>query len=167
MTGTPPASRTASWLGLVGWVALCLAAGAVGAVASVRAADFYLQLQRPGWAPPPWLFGPVWTVLYVLMGVAAWLVWRERGWTRARSALSLFVVQLACNAAWTWLFFAWRRGELALADIVLLAALIVATMAAFARVRTLAAALLVPYLLWVLFATALTASVWQRNPGLL
>ena len=167
MTGTTPTSPTSSALGLVGWVALSLAAGAVGAVASARAADFYTQLQRPGWAPPPWLFGPVWTILYVLMGVAAWLVWRERGWARARSALSLFVVQLACNAAWTWLFFAWRRGELALADIVLLAVLIVATMVAFARVRTLAALLLVPYLLWVLFATALTASVWQRNPALL
>ena len=167
MTGTTPASRTAAWLGLVGGVVLSLAAGAVGAVASVRAADFYMRLQRPNWAPPPWLFGPVWTVLYVLMGVAAWLVWRERGWARARSALSHFDVQLACNAAWTWLFFAWRRGELALADIVLLAALVVATMVAFARVRTLAAVLLVPYLLWVLFATALTASIWQRNPGLL
>jgi tryptophan-rich sensory protein len=101
------------------------------------------------------------------MGIAAWLVWRERGWAGARGALLLFVAQLALNALWTWLFFAWRQGGLALAEIVVLLVLIAATMAAFARVRALAAALLAPYLLWVAFATALTAAVWRRNPGLL
>jgi tryptophan-rich sensory protein len=154
-------------LALVGWIAATLAAGGVGGAASAGAADFYAELARPAWAPPGWLFGPVWTVLYVLMGIAAWLVWRERGWAGARAALLLFAAQLACNALWTWLFFTWRRGGLALAEIVVLAALIVATMVAFARVRALAAVLLVPYLAWVLFATALTASVWRRNPGLL
>lgn len=133
----------------------------------MNARDFYAALAKPPWAPPGWVFGPVWTTLYILMGIAAWLVWRERGWTGARGALSLFLVQLAANALWTWLFFAWRRGGLALAEIILLAALIVATMLAFARVRRTAAVLLVPYLLWVLFATALTAAVWQRNRGLL
>lgn len=168
------ASRPASpdavqhpWLGLAGWIITSLAAGAVGGVASARASEFYAQLARPEWAPPGWLFGPVWTVLYVLMGIAAWLVWRERGWSRARSALALFIAQLTCNALWTWLFFAWRLGALALADIVVLAVLIIATMMAFARIRVEAAILLVPYLLWVIFATALTAAVWQRNPTLL
>ena len=154
-------------LALVAWIVASLAAGAVGGVASAGAAGFYAELARPAWAPPGWLFGPVWTALYVLMGIAAWLVWRERGWAGARGALLLFAAQLACNALWTWLFFAWRRGGLALAEIVVLAALIVATMVAFARVRTLAAVLLAPYLAWVLFAAALTASVWRRNPGLL
>jgi tryptophan-rich sensory protein len=165
---TSASSRPAApLLGLAAWIGGSFAAGAVGGIASVGAAGFYAQLDRPGWAPPGWLFGPVWTTLYLLMGVAVWLVWRERGWAGARVALGLFVAQLACNALWTWLFFAWRRGGLALAEIAILAALIVATMAAFARVRALAAVLLVPYLMWVLFAAALTAAVWRRNPGLL
>lgn len=166
MSGTSDTKpAVASWLGLVGWIGISLAAGAVGGLASARASSFYVQLNRPEWAPPGWLFGPVWTVLYVLMGIAAWMVWRERGWAGARGALTLFLVQLAVNALWTWLFFAWRQGRLALADIVLLAALIVATMIAFARVRTVAAILLAPYLLWVLFATALTMAIWRANPG--
>lgn len=156
-----------SSLALAGWIAVSLAAGALGGIASVGAASFYAELSKPAWAPPGWLFGPVWTTLYVLMGIAAWLVWRESGWEWGRGALTLFLVQLAGNALWTWLFFAWRQGGLALAEIVVLAALIIATMAAFARVRPLAAVLLAPYLAWVLFATALTASVWRRNPGLL
>ena len=156
--------RTA-WLGLIGWLVASLAAGAVGALATTQARDYYTGLVRPAWAPPGWVFGPVWTVLYILMGVAAWLVWRRGGWSGATGALSLFVVQLVCNAAWSWIFFAWRRGALALADIVLLLALIVATMLAFARVDRLAAVLLVPYLGWVAFATALTHAVWRANPG--
>jgi translocator protein len=109
----------------------------------------------------------VWSLLYMAMAVAAWLVWRDRGWARARGALGLFVVQLALNALWSWLFFAWHQGGLALADILALLGLIIATTAAFARVRKAAAWLLVPYLAWVCFATALNYSVWQRNPLLL
>ena len=166
MSSTPDTKpAVASWLGLAGWIGISLAAGAIGGLASVRASSFYTQLSRPEWAPPSWLFGPVWTVLYVLMGIAAWLVWRERGWAGARGALTLFLVQLAANALWTWLFFAWREGGLALAEIMLLAALIVATMIAFARVRRVAALLLAPYLLWVLYATALTMAIWRANPG--
>lgn len=156
--------RTA-WLGLVGWLLASLAAGAAGALATTQAREFYAGLVKPAWAPPGWLFGPVWTVLYVLMGVAAWLVWRRAGWNGAAGALSLFVVQLVCNAAWSWIFFAWRRGALAFADIVLLLALIVATLLAFARVDRRAAVLLVPYLGWVAFATALTYAVWRGNVG--
>jgi len=152
---------------LVAWIAVSLAAGAVGGVASMNAGAFYGQLDRPPWAPPGWLFGPVWTALYVLMGIAAWLVWREAGWTGARAAFVLFFVQLALNALWTWLFFAWRNGALALAGIVVLLIFIVATMIAFGRVSRPAAVLLVPYLCWVLFATALTAAVWSRNRGVL
>jgi benzodiazapine receptor len=102
-----------------------------------------------------------------MMAVAAWLVWRERGWARARVALGLFVLQLALNALWSWLFFGWHRGALAFADIVVLLALIVATVVSFAQIRTAAAWLLAPYLAWVSFATALCFSVWQRNPQLL
>ena len=160
-------SRSPTWIGFVGWIALSLAAGAVGGIASAGAPTFYAQLSRPEWAPPGWLFGPVWTTLYILMGVAAWLVWRERGWMPVRGALILFVTQLACNALWTWLFFAWRQGDLALAGIAVLLVLIVATMVAFARIRALAAVLLVPYFAWVVFAASLTAAVWQRNRDLL
>jgi tryptophan-rich sensory protein len=152
------------WGGLILWLLVSLAAGGAGALATRQAREFYGALVKPSWAPPGWLFGPVWTVLYVLMGVAAWLVWRRAGWSGARGALTLFVVQLVVNAAWSWIFFAWRHGALALADIVVLVALIVATMIAFARVNGLAAALLLPYLGWVMFATALTYSIWRANP---
>ena len=155
------------WPGLIGWLGLTIAAGAVGGIASRGATEFYAQLSKPEWAPPASLFGPVWTALYIMMGVAAWLVWKERGWAGARIALGLFLTQLAFNALWSWLFFVWRSGGLAFADIVLLVILIVATALAFARVSRLAAALLLPYLGWVLFATALTISVWLRNPTLL
>ena len=152
---------------LVGWIALSLAAGAIGAIASAKARTFYATLDRPSWSPPGWIFGPVWTVLYVLMGSAAWLVWREQGWAGARGALTLFCAQLVLNALWSWLFFAWHRGGAAFAEVVLLALSIVATMAAFAQVRPLAAALLIPYIAWVTFASTLNYSLWRRNPGVL
>lgn len=154
-------------IGLVGWLLLSFAAAAIGALASVQAADFYRQLAQPSWAPPASVFGPVWSVLYVLMGVAAWLAWRDGGWHRQRGVLVLFVLQLAVNALWSWLFFGWHRGALAFADIVLLWLLIVATVIGFWRVRPLAGALLLPYLGWVSFATALNLAVWQLNPQIL
>ena len=160
-------NRTMDAAGLPLWLVLSFAAAAVGGVASAGAPAFYARLDKPGWAPPAWLFGPAWTVLFVLMGVAAWLVWKEREHPGARRALVLFVVQLAFNALWSWLFFAWQRGGLALAEVVLLEVLIVMTMVAFWRVRPLAGALLVPYALWVAYATALTAAVWRMNPSLL
>jgi len=153
-------------LGLAGWLALISVAAALGAAATLDAAAFYEQLAQPGWAPPAWLFGPVWSALYLLMAVAAWLLWRAIPGRTARPALTLFVIQLAVNALWSWLFFAWRQGALALVGAALLWLLIAATLTAFARLRaTLAATLLVPYLAWVGFAVALTWSVWQRNPG--
>lgn len=156
-----------SAVALVGWIILTFIAGAVGGSAASDARGFYARLVKPSWAPPGWLFAPVWTTLYVLMAVAAWLVWRERGSSAVRGALVLFVVQLICNSLWSWLFFAWRRGALAFADVLVLAVLIAATIVAFASVRALAAALLVPYLGWVLFASVLTATLWHRNPQLL
>lgn len=153
--------------GIGAWVLLSFAAAAAGGVASANAGDFYQQLDRPAWAPPPYLFGPVWSVLYFLMGLGAGLVWRARGFAGARTALTLFILQLGLNALWTWFFFAWRQGDLAFGDIVVLWVLILATILAFWRVRPLAGALLVPYLLWVSYAAALTYAVWQRNPALL
>ena len=166
-TPVPTTSRplSAQGIGLLGWLLAAFAAGAVGAVASVDAATFYAQLSKPSWAPPAWLFGPVWSVLYALMGIAAWLVWRSPGPNRL--ALSLFGAQLAANALWSWLFFGWHRGALAALEVLLLLALIVATIAAFRPFSRVAALLLVPYLLWVGFASALTWAVWRANPGLL
>ncbi len=154
-------------LGLAGWLLASLAAAALGAIASASAANFYRELARPAWAPPGWLFGPVWTVLYLMMGIAAWLVWRESGWDHARLALSIFLVQLVANALWSWLFFAWRQGAWASVEIVLLWLLIAATIAVFWRVRPLAGALLLPYLAWVTFAAFLCFAIWRRNPELL
>jgi len=153
----------ASWVGLIGWLLVSLATGGVGALATRHAREFYASLVKPTWAPPGWVFGPVWTALYLMMGVAAWLVWRTAGWGGAAGALSLFLAQLVCNAAWSWFFFAWRRGALAFADIVLLLGLIGATLVAFARVHRVAAILLLPYLGWVTFAAALTYAVWRSN----
>jgi translocator protein len=104
--------RNLRLVGLLGWFALTFVAGAVGARASINAADFYGLLDRPGWAPPASLFGPAWTALYLLMAVAAWLVWRARGFAGARVALQLFMLQLAFNALWSWVFFQWHRGAL-------------------------------------------------------
>jgi tryptophan-rich sensory protein len=160
-------SRVNPWLAFAGWLLLVAATGAIGAIASVNAADFYLSLERPTWAPPAGVFGPVWTLLYAMMGVAAWLVWRERSWARARHALGLFVAQLAANALWSWLFFGWKLGALAFADILLLIALVATTIVLFARIRRAAAWLLAPYLAWILFAAAPNYSVWRSNPALL
>ncbi len=154
-------------VGLVGWLFVSFIAAAIGGAASIQAGPFYTQLVRPDWAPPPSIFGPVWTVLYALMGIAAWLVWRVGGFRAAKSALTLFLVQLALNALWSWLFFGWHRGAFAFTDILILWTLIVATLISFWRVRPLAGALLVPYLLWVSFASVLNYSVWQLNPQVL
>lgn len=153
--------------GLAAWLAVCFIAAAIGAAASVRAGSFYTQLVRPEWAPSPDWFSPVWTILYTLMGIAAWLVWRVGGFGAARTALTLFFVQLAVNSLWSWLFFGWHLGALAFADIILLLVLITATLIAFWRIRPLAGALLLPYLLWVSFAAALNYAVWQLNPQVL
>ncbi|AMW05178.1 TspO/MBR family protein [Gemmatimonas phototrophica] len=157
----------------VGWLALavCLLVTTVAAFsaafASRTSAEFYALLDKPAWAPPAWLFGPVWSVLYLLMAVAAWRVWRANGLRAARAPLGWYVVQLALNALWTWLFFVWRDGPWATVEVLVLWAAIAVTAVLFRRRDTIAAGLLLPYLVWVSFASALTISVWQRNPALL
>jgi len=150
--------------GLLAWLGVCFTTAAIGSAASIQAGPFYMQLLRPEWAPPPGVFGPVWSVLFAMMGVAAWLVWRSAGFRAARIPLSLFLIHLAVNALWSWLFFAWHRGGLAFADILLLWILIAAMVVMFWRVRPLAGVLLLPYLLWISFATALNFALWQLNP---
>jgi tryptophan-rich sensory protein len=168
MTPPAPARRKVhQGLGLLGWALFTFAAAALGALGSAGASALYAELARPPWAPPAWLFGPVWSALYALMAASAWLVWRERGFAGAQTALVLFVAQLAANALWSWLFFAWRQGGLAFADVLILCCLIVATIVSFRRVSTLAAVLLYPYLAWSIFAAALTFTVWRLNPTVL
>ena len=160
-------STLSQTVGLVVWLAVVFLAAAIGAAASIDASTFYAQLVRPTWAPPASAFGPVWSVLYLLMGIAAWLVWREREASNLVAALTLFMAQLCANALWSWLFFAWRNGALAFAEVLGLLALIAATVVVFWRISRLAGALMLPYLAWVCLASALTWSVWQSNPKVL
>ena len=153
--------------GLAGWLGLTLAAGAVGAIASAEAREFYALLEQPAWAPPGWIFGPVWTSLYLMMGFAAWWVWRAQAVGSGRAALSLFLLQLAANALWSWLFFAWKQGAWAFVEILVLWTMIGATTVLFGRVRRLAGWLMVPYLGWVTFAAFLCYAVWKMNPAAL
>lgn len=165
-----PRNRTRSQqlIGLAGWMTLCFATAGAGAVASANAKAFYSGLVQPAWAPPGWLFGPVWTTLFTMMAVAAWLVWRAPAEQAARRwALGLFVVQLAANALWSWLFFAWQQGGWAFAEVLVFWVLIALTCAAFWRIRPLAGALLLPYLAWVAFASYLNWVLWQANSAIL
>jgi tryptophan-rich sensory protein len=159
--------RSKYLLGLIGWLSLSFVAAAIGAIASANAGVFYTQLIRPAWAPPGWLFAPAWTLLYLLMAFAAWLVWKTRGFQGAGYALNLYLFQLAVNALWSWMFFAWHQGTLAFVEILLLWALILATLVSFWRILPLAGILLLPYLAWVSFAAILCFSIWQLNPSLL
>jgi benzodiazapine receptor len=155
-----PRSAPVRWLGLALFGAAVLAVAVVGGLAAGNAGAEYAALDRPAWAPPSWLFGPVWTVLYVLIAVAGWLAWQRAGWT---SALTVYAAQLVLNAAWTPLFFAAGEYGLAFGEIVVLWALIGVTIAMFWRISRLAAALLVPYWAWVTFAAALNAVIWWAN----
>jgi benzodiazapine receptor len=160
-------SRTSAASALILWLAICFLVAAVGASATLQADTFYAELSRPDWAPPAAVFGPVWTLLYAMMAVAAWLVWQRREIRLARIALAFFVFQLILNALWSWLFFGWNQGALSFLDIVLLWIWIAATLVCFWRIRLLAGLLLVPYLLWVTFASVLNYQIWQLNPSML
>jgi len=161
---TPGRARAIA--GCTGWMALTFLAAGIGGAGSVGAPAFYAALDRPAWAPPAWLFGPAWTLLYTMMGIAACRVWLGTSAHRT-PALVLYGVQLAINALWSWTFFEWRSGLGALINILVLDALVVVTLLRFRSSGALAAGLLVPYLGWILFATALTIACWQRNPALL
>lgn len=142
---------------LVVFLALVFAVAGLGA--QFGPDEWFAALQKPSWNPPNWVFAPVWTTLYAMMAVAAWLVWR----TGARAPLAWWLVQLALNAAWSWLFFGLHRPDLAFADILVLWLAIAATIVAFAPVSRTAALLLVPYLAWVTFATALNGAIWRLD----
>ena len=148
-------------LGLIGWLAASFAAAWIGS--RWMPGEWYAALAKPAWNPPNWIFGPVWTLLYVLMAVSAWLVWRQAGFGGAGVALSLFIVQLALNALWSYLFFGQHRLDLALLEIVALWGTILATGILFWGVNRVSGALLVPYLAWVAFASFLNFTLWSLN----
>jgi tryptophan-rich sensory protein len=151
-------------LGLVVLGAITFAAAAIGSAVTATSVDgWYRTLHKPAWNPPGWVFGPVWTILYCLMSIAAWLVWRKAGWTGARGALSLYFLQLAFNVGWSVLFFGLQSPGLALVEIAWLWLLIVATIVAFRMHSGAAAWLMTPYLAWTTFAALLNSQLWRMN----
>ncbi|HET9452169.1 MAG TPA: TspO/MBR family protein [Aggregicoccus sp.] len=164
-TASPAPTPLQSLLALLLRVGGSLLAGVLGGLATRSSVgSWYPTLQRPSWNPPAWVFGPVWTTLYVLMGVAAWWVWRAAAPEQAkRRAALLFWAQLALNVLWSFLFFGLRSPGLALLEIAVLWAAILLTLRAFWRVRPLAGALLLPYLAWVSYAALLNAAIAWLN----
>jgi translocator protein len=153
-------SKLRNSLALVGFVVVTFCAPAIGAFS--MPGSWYAGLNKPSWNPPAWIFGPAWTLLYTLMAVAAWLVWKRVGFTRP---LGLYFVQLALNAAWTPIFFGAHEMGWALIEIMMLWIAIALTLISFFRVNRAAGWLLAPYLAWVTFATALNFTLWKLNPS--
>ena len=149
------------WFYLLFWITLCFSAGAVGAQFTPGA--WYAGLAKPAWTPPGWVFAPVWTTLYLLMAVAAWLVTLHGEWRQRRLPLGLFSLQLAVNAAWSWLFFGLQRPDWALVNIVVLWGLVSVTVVLFLKTRRVAGILLLPYWGWLTLAAALNAEIWRMN----
>jgi translocator protein len=155
---------TRPWIGLIVFMVLCFFAAWLGSAATMPKIDgWYASLTKPSWNPPNWIFGPVWTVLYLAMSVAPWLVWRKTGWSGAKLPLSLFGLQLALNVAWSWMFFGMESPALAFVEILLLWIAIAATMVVFWLRAKVAGLLFVPYLAWVTFAAALNFVIWRSN----
>jgi len=158
MTGTRQA------IGLVVCVAICFAAAGLGSLFTRPAIEsWYMLLRKPLWTPPNWVFGPVWSALYLCMAIAAWLVWRGAGFAGARFPLLLFAIQLVFNVTWSGIFFGLRMPGVAFVEIVFLWLFILATTAAFWSFSRVAAWLMTPYLLWVTFAAALNYEFWRLN----
>jgi translocator protein len=156
-----PDARKYTWLALIFLIVICFAVAGLGGLTTTPSIpNWYAELSKPLWTPPGWLFGPVWSVLYLGMAVAAWLVWRQGN---AIVPLILFGVQLVFNAAWSWLFFGLHNPGAAFVDIVLLLAAITATTAVFWRRSLVAGLLFVPYLAWVSFAAVLNFAIWRLN----
>lgn len=166
--GSRALARNQGWQGVALWVGLTIASAAVGMLASTQADTFYAVLQKPAWAPPAWVFGPVWTGLYALMACAAVMVhWRLSSWPQGVAGLRLYALALLPNALWSWTFFHWHLGLASLAVIAVLWLLLLATLLAFWRVRRASAGLMVPVMLWVSFAAVLNLVLLRMNPGVL
>lgn len=142
-------------------VIICVGVGILSG--RVETGEWYRNLAKPSWNPPSWIFAPVWTALYIAMGIAAGLLWKQEGLVAAMLPLSVFAIQLILNAFWTVIFFGWHRIDLALIEIIFLWIAILATMILFYKRNELAGYLIFPYLLWVSFATYLTFTIWRLN----
>jgi tryptophan-rich sensory protein len=152
-------------IALVVFVAICFGAAGIGSLLTVPSiGKWYGTLHKPTWTPPNWAFGPIWTTLYLCMAVAAWLAWRQGGFSLARLPLTLFAAQLVLNVAWSGLFFRLHWVGAAFLEVTLLWIFILATAIAFWPVSRIAAWLLVPYLVWVAIAASLNAAIWRLNP---
>lgn len=152
------------WIGLVIILFVCLGAGGLGAFATTsEITGWYRTITKPSWNPPDWVFGPVWTTLYVLMAIAAWLVWKPNGFRAAATPLTLFGLQLGLNCAWSFIFFGMHEPGWAFGEILLMWLAIVATMVTFNSHSKLAVCLLSPYLAWVSFASVLNFTIWRLN----
>jgi len=159
-------TATTRWIGLAVFVAICLGVGGLGAIATTPEIEgWYRTLVKPDWNPPDSVFGPVWTTLFILMAIAAWLVWKPAGFKAAATPLSLFGIQLLLNVFWSWIFFGMHQPGWAFVEIVILWLAIVATTVAFFRRSKIAGWLLVPYLGWVSFAALLNFTIWRLNTG--
>ena len=154
----------ASLVSLLPFVVVCFTAAGIGSlVTNSSVKTWYAELHRPAWTPPNWIFGPVWTTLYLMMAISAWLVWRGWSWSASRFALMLFGIQLALNILWSIVFFGWRKPGPAFGEILLLWMMTIATAVAFYPLSLLAAWLLLPYIAWVAFASYLNFRIWQMN----
>jgi len=164
VTNAPLFDKRRDLLGLLGFCALTFLASVIGSMATADSvATWYPTLAKPSFNPPNWIFAPVWAALYAMMALAAWRVWRFRGFTGSQRELTLFAVQLVLNCLWSILFFGMRQIGWALADIVILLALIVYMAVLFWRRERLAGVLLVPYAAWVAFAAVLNFAIWRMN----
>lgn len=165
--GAPATAAPAVGIQLVGLVVsivICFAAAGLGAaVTTPQIRGWYTTINKPSWNPPDWVFGPVWSTLYLMMAVSAWLIWRRGGLRAARTPLTVFAIQLALNSLWSVLFFGMQQPGLAAIEIVILWAAILATVISFWRQSKVAGGLLIPYLLWVSFATVLNVTIWRLN----
>jgi len=151
-------------VGLILAILICFAAAGIGSLATTpQIPGWYANLAKPTWTPPGWIFGPVWTLLYLMMAVAAWLVWRQAGFAGAKLPLALFGIQLALNSLWSVLFFGLQNPGAAAVEIILLWTAILATMITFWRRSRVAGGLLAPYLAWVSFAVGLNVAIWRMN----
>lgn len=159
-------ARRRSLIGLAAFLGVAFVAMIIGGLAtSIGMGTWYQDLAKPFWTPPDWVFGPVWTVLYAMMGVAAWMVWRRAGFAGAWVGLVLFFLQLVANVVWPVLFFGFQEFGWASLDIVVLLLLILATTRAFLDHSRGAAVLLLPYAVWVGYAASITIAVWFMLPG--
>jgi tryptophan-rich sensory protein len=148
-------------ISLIVWIGICFIPAVIGS--RFMPGDWYARLAKPDWTPPGYLFGPVWTSLYTMMGISAWLLWRRVGLPGSKIAFILFFAQLILNGMWSWLFFGLHKPGLAFIELCLLWIMIFGTLIAFWRVYLPSGILLVPYLVWVSFAAALNFSIWWLN----